>query len=481
VLVVAYNAASTLASVLDRLPQSFRARVDHVMLCDDASQDSTYLIGLGYRTLTDLPLSVVRHPENLGYGGNQKAGYRWAIDHGLDIVVMLHGDGQYAPEVIEDLVRPLEEGWCDAVFGSRMIDRKSARKGGMPLYKHLGNRILTRYENTLAGTDLSEWHSGYRAYRVDALRDIAFETNSNGFDFDTEIILQLHDAGKTIHEVPIPTYYGDEICHVNGMKYARDVVVDVTRYRLHKLGFRTGGASFADSAYELKLSPASSHGQLLEWMAKRAPSRVLDVGCSDGRFGALLREQGHHVTGVDISKHDSVGEHLDEFYEADLNQGLPDGLDARYDVVVAADVLEHTIDPHALLSQLRDVLTPRGVLLTSVPNFAHWYPRLRVASGRFEYDRRGILDSGHLRFFTRKSFDRLVRRSGMEVTRRGVVGLPVEVLERGGNAPQRAARLVGRIDRAGVAVWPTMFGYQFLYELRPVRSPLNGFTSHPDG
>lgn len=478
VLIVAYNAASTVASVLDRLPLSFRARVDHVMLCDDASQDSTYLVGLGYRTLTDLPLSVVRHPENLGYGGNQKAGYRWAIDHGLDIVVMLHGDGQYAPEVIEDLIRPLEQGWSDAVFGSRMMDRKSARKGRMPFYKYFGNRILTRYENALAGMNLSEWHSGYRAYRVDALRDIAFETNSNGFDFDTEIILQLHDAGKTIHEVPIPTYYGDEICYVNGMKYARDVVADVTRYRLHKLGFRTSGPSFSETSYELKLSPSSSHGQLLEWMSKRPPSRVLDVGCCDGRFGALLREQGHHVTGVDIAKHDNVGENLDAFIEADLNQGLPEGLDATYDVVIAADVLEHTVDPHQLLTQLREVLTPRGVVLASVPNFAHWYPRLRVALGRFDYDRRGILDSGHIRFFTGRSFERLVRRANLDITRRGVVGLPVEVLGRGGSAPERITTLVAKLDRTGVVVRPTLFGYQLLYELRPARSRLIDFAPH---
>jgi glycosyltransferase involved in cell wall biosynthesis len=478
VLIVAYNAASTVASVLDRLPMSFRARVDQVMLCDDASQDSTYLVGLGYRTLTDLPLSVVRHPQNLGYGGNQKAGYRWAIDHGLDIVVMLHGDGQYAPEVIEDLIRPLEEGWSDAVFGSRMMDRKSARKGRMPFYKYFGNRILTRYENALAGMDLSEWHSGYRAYRVDALRDIAFETNSNGFDFDTEIILQLHDAGRTIHEVPIPTYYGDEICYVNGMKYAHDVIADVTRYRLHRLGFRTSGPSFSETSYELKQSPSSSHGLLLEWMSKRPPSRVLDVGCSDGRFGALLRQQGHHVTGVDVAKHDNVGENLDAFIEADLNEGLPQGLDAAYDVVIAADVLEHTVDPHHLLTRLLEVLAPRGAVLVSIPNFAHWYPRLRVVLGLFDYDRRGILDSGHLRFFTRSSFERLVRRTNLDITRRGVVGLPVEVLGRGGPAPERITRVVAKLDRAATAVRPTLFGYQLLYELRPIRNLQNGFTQH---
>ena len=125
VLVVAYNAASSLAGVLDRIPTDFRHRVTTVMVFDDHSDDSTYLVGLGYRQVTsDLPLEVIRHPQNLGYGGNQKAGYRRAVELGLDIVVLLHGDGQYAPELLPEIVAPLERGECDAVFGSRMLRRR---------------------------------------------------------------------------------------------------------------------------------------------------------------------------------------------------------------------------------------------------------------------------------------------------------------------------------------------------------------------
>lgn len=467
VLVVAYNAQSTLTSVLDRLPVSFRERVDHVLVCDDASQDATHAVSLAYQTTnSDLPLTVIRQPRNLGYGGNQKSGYRWAIEHGLEIVVLLHGDGQYAPEVILDLVGPLADGSADAVFGSRMITRGAARRGGMPAYKFVGNRILTTLQNAIAGLDLSEWHSGYRAYRVDSLTDIAFDTYSDGFDFDTEIILGLHAAGKTIREVPIPTYYGDEICYVNGVRYAKDIVADVARFRLSKMGFGSDEA-LVDDAYELKRSPDSSHGRLLQWLGDKSPGRVLDVGCSDGSFGEQARRRGHRVIGVDVVKHDGVGERLDGFVEADLNAGLPAETGDDFDFVVAGDVLEHTIDPGRLLCDMADRLRSGGAILVSVPNFAHWYPRTRVALGRFDYDQRGLLDRGHVRFFTRRSFERLIGECDLSIGRRDVVGSPIEVLDRGRRTPMgRVAGAAGRVDRAATKVWPTMFGYQFLYELQ---------------
>lgn len=469
ILVVAYNAASTLASVLDRIPNEFRPRIKEVFVCDDASGDATYLVGLGYKQLSaDLPLTIVRHPQNLGYGGNQKAGYRMAIEHGLDIVVLLHGDGQYAPESLPDLVAPLERNECDAVFGSRMMHPKAALRGGMPRYKYLGNRVLTKFENACLGTNLSEFHSGYRAYSVAALRSIPFERNTDDFNFDTQIIVQLHDAGKRIVEVPIPTYYGDEICYVNGMKYARDVTMDVLGYRMHKAGFGTGSIATAGDEYRLKTDDDSSHGRILARLSHESPKSILDLGCSAGRLAEGLRSAGHRVVGVDNVELPGVHERVDRFFAADLDQGIPDEVGTGFDIVLCADVIEHTRDPYALLMDARSRMRPGGVLIASVPNFGHWYPRARVVLGAFDYDQRGILDSTHLRFFTRTSFIRLCRRAGFSVRRVEPVGVPLELLAEGASPVVRAG---GRVEGALIALLPKLFAYQFIFELDGAEGP----------
>jgi 2-polyprenyl-3-methyl-5-hydroxy-6-metoxy-1,4-benzoquinol methylase len=470
ILVVAYNAASTLAQTLDRIPVDFRGEIHEVLVGDDHSQDATHLVALGYQQISpDLPLTIVRHAENLGYGGNQKWGYRYAIEQGWDVVVLLHGDGQYAPELLPSIIEPIVEGRAEAVFGSRIMNQGEARRGGMPAYKYAGNRILTTFQNAVVGTDLTEWHSGYRAYDVKALAKLPLEDNADGFNFDTEIIIQLHEAGYRIHEIPIPTYYGDEICYVDGMGYAKDVTKDVLRYRAHKLGFGTGEKAFATSAYDLKEGADSSHGRIQRWMSLRPPSRVLDLGCSDGELGARLMEMGHEVVGVDFEEHKGVREKLTDFFQADLEQGIPEGVGGDYDVVLCADVLEHVRRPERVLDDARAALRPGGSVITSIPNFAHWYPRARVAIGRFDYDARGILDRSHLRFFTKRSFAHLVQSAGWSIRRQESIGLPLEVVDRGASSTGGSSfrTIVRRADRALVGLRPQLFAYQFIYELAP--------------
>jgi len=232
VLIVAYNAKDTLGRVLDRIPQDFAQQIDSILVCDDASTDNTHQVGLGYKSGSKLPLTIVRHEINLGYGGNQKTGYQWALEKNLDAVILLHGDGQYAPEYLPQMVEPIISGRADVVFGSRMITQGGARKGGMPLYKYVGNKILTYLQNSLAKVSLTEWHSGYRAYSVSALRKVNFLKNSDYFDFDSQIILQMIGARQRITEIEIPTFYGDEISRVNGIKYGLKILIHTLKFRL---------------------------------------------------------------------------------------------------------------------------------------------------------------------------------------------------------------------------------------------------------
>jgi glycosyltransferase involved in cell wall biosynthesis len=470
ILIVAYNAGSTLESVLDRIPESYRPSIDLVLVSDDFSTDSTYQVGLAYQSESDaLPITVVRQRRNLGYGGNQKFGYRWLIEHGLDIAVLLHGDGQYAPEALPAMVAPLLEGRADVVIGSRMLGN-GALAGGMPLYKYVGNKILTRFQNKVSGLTLSEWHSGYRAFALAALDKIPFEENSDGFDFDTEVLLQLYDSDARIAEVPIPTYYGDEICHVNGLAYAKDVCVDVVRYRFARLGFGASHLARWSTAYAWKDAPDGSHRVVLRTVEDSEPRRVLDLGCAGGFLAAELRKQAHFVVGIDAAPPRGAANKVDRLVVADLDAGLPGKAveEGPFDLILAADVLEHLRDPAQLLGELHEVCTADAVLIASVPNIGHWYPRLRIGIGRFDYDHRGILDSTHLRFFTWRSFTGMAYRAGWLVEQRRLTGLPLEILDRDGGASRkrRLRAAVVRVDQVGRAVWPSLFAYQYVAVLR---------------
>ena len=194
---------------------------------------------------------------------------------------------------------------------------------------------------------------------------------------------------------------------------------------------------------------------------------MLDVGCFDGRFADLVRRLGHHVTGLDVAKHDGVADRVDAFVEADLNQPLPDSLEDSYDLVVAGDILEHVVEPQELLAGLVSRVAPGGQLLVSVPNFGHWYPRGRIAAGRFDYDQRGPLDRGHVRFFTRATIERLFASCDLRIIEQRTVGTPFDTIigDPGKGARHRLLSAAGRTDEVMTKVWPGMFAYQLLYRL----------------
>jgi SAM-dependent methyltransferase len=213
--------------------------------------------------------------------------------------------------------------------------------------------------------------------------------------------------------------------------------------------------------YNFKEHDGSSHAVILEMIAGRKPSRILDLGCSSGLLAEQMRARGHFVVGVDNAELPGVRARTDSFFVADLAEGIPAEVGTGYDVIVAGDVVEHLPRPLETVRQIAGLLRPQGQLLLSVPNFSHWYPRLRVATGLFGYDRRGILDQTHLRFFTRRSLRRMVTGAGFDILEEKATGLPLGAVSSGG----LASRVVRMIDRALVGAWPTMFGYQYVMRL----------------
>lgn len=466
--VVAYNASSTLSSVLDRIPAELRPRLSEICVFDDASTDSTYLVGKGYQHVRDMPqLRVFRNTVNRGYGGNQKLGYRYAIDNGFDFVVLLHGDGQYAPEAMPNLLQPLIDGQADAVFGSRMMEKGGARRGGMPLYKFVGNKILTRFENAVLGMDLSEFHSGYRVYSVEALKKIPFEANSDGFHFDTQIIVQLQAAGLRIKEVPIPTYYGDEISRVNGMKYAFDVCKSVVEFRLHQSGVvsRPEYAHVEPSPYSEKFSPFSSHRRIVD--AVPAGSKVLDVGCAGGYLARKLADKQCSVVGVDVHEDAAARAACAAFHVSDLDGGAWAPPERDFDRILFADVLEHLRDT-SILDRAKEWLKPGGEIIASTGNIALWYMRLALLRGQFQYSPRGILDRTHVHLYTRDSFRELIRAAGYRITKEDWTVIPIEKLASTVPALEKPLILIDSVQYAFARARPELFAYQFVVQAEPL-------------
>lgn len=231
--ILTYNAENQIRKTIERIPESIRGKFAEIFVIDDSSIDRTLEEVLWVRK--DLAISnlrIFKTPYNQGYGGNQKIGYTYALRRNFDYVIMLHGDGQYPPEKLSRIIDKFKN-TPDAVFGSRMMNKMQALKGGMPVYKWIGNQILTSVENAILGTSLTEFHSGYRSYSVALLKDVPFLENSDDFHFDTDIVIQLTSLKKKVEEIQMPTYYGGEVCHVNGMWYAWNCIWSCIKYRLH--------------------------------------------------------------------------------------------------------------------------------------------------------------------------------------------------------------------------------------------------------
>lgn len=228
----AYNAEKTLKKTYGDIPKDV---VDQVIVVDDDSSDKTVKIA------KSLNLPVYVHEQNLGYGGNQKTCYKQALKAGADIVVMIHPDYQYDATLTEELIRPILKNRFDIMLGSRIRSRKEALKGGMPLYKYISNRILTFIENIILGLNLSEYHTGFRAYGKGVFDKVSLDSFSNDFVFDQQILISAHNLGFTIGEIAVPVRYFPEASSINfsrSVKYGLMILYTLLLYMLNNIGFR---------------------------------------------------------------------------------------------------------------------------------------------------------------------------------------------------------------------------------------------------
>jgi glycosyltransferase involved in cell wall biosynthesis len=230
VVLPAYNAGRTLARMVAQIPPGC---ADELLVVDDGSRDDTAEVA------ESLPVTLVRHQRNRGYGANQKTCYRSALERDAELVVMLHADYQYDARVIPAALDILRLGVCDVVLGNRIRTRREALAGGMPRSKYLANRVLSLIQNVATGQNLGEWHSGFRAYRRAVLETVPFERNSDDFVFDSQFLLQAVHFGFKLGDVPMPVSYHDEASSISLRRsavYGSQTLWMLARFWLHRLG-----------------------------------------------------------------------------------------------------------------------------------------------------------------------------------------------------------------------------------------------------
>lgn len=469
IFIVAYNAQHHLEKVLNRIPQSIFNYNYEILIIDDSSTDETFKIGKNYQSLhKHLNLKILYNPNNQGYGGNQKLGYYYSILNNFDLVVLLHGDGQYAPEILEDIIAPILNGSADAVIGSRMLKKGDALWGGMPVYKYIGNRILTFLQNKVLKSNLTDFHSGYRAYSVKMLKTLPFQRNTNDFHFDTQILIQLFLKKAIVKEIPIPTYYGDEICYVNGVKYAWNVMKTSILSRLHSIFIlyqREFDLNMDDNSYySLKLGYTSSHSMAINTV--RPNSVVLDLGCNRGYIGKELKIKGCYVTGIDdIPIKDR--ENIDKFIKLNLNEVEKFPVIDKFDYILVLDVIEHLNDPESLLDIIREKSKLKcPTVIITVPNIAFFFIRFQLLFSHFNYGKRGILDLTHRRLFTYESLKKLCEASGYKIIK--IAGIPAPFPKALGK--NKISMFLLNLNKVLIFLSKGMFSYQIYIEATPAPS-----------
>ena len=472
IYVVTYNHEGFIEKTLSRIDESlFDNYETEILVNDDSSKDDTLriLINIKKNFNKKVQFTILSNPKNLGYGGNQKIGYFYAIKHNFDHVVLLHGDGQYKPEIMGDLLEILEKENAKAVFGSRMISKFGALKGGMPIYKFIGNKILTYLQNKILKSNLSEFHSGYRVYDVQALKKIPFYLNSNDFSFDTEIIIQFLILKLRISEVPIPTYYGKEISYVNGLYYAYRIIIESLKSNIQKFGMlyeKKYDLIDDEIKYVYKKNFTSTHS--ISFKTIKDNSLILDVGSGQGDLiRHLVNEKNCKVIGIDKNVKTISSKNI-EFVSCDLNKELPNLDYLKFDYILFLDVIEHLENPEDFLKKLYEKISENEKIeiVISTPNISFFIIRFMLLFGFFNYGKRGILDKTHTRLFTFQSFKKLIEDSNYKIIT--TTGIPAPFpLAIGENL---LSKILINFNKLAINIWRSFFSYQILCKIKPNKS-----------
>jgi len=347
------------------------------------------------------------------------------------------------------------------VFASRMLRKNMALKGGMPLYKWIGNQILTAFENRMLGAKLSEFHTGFRAYTVAALQRIPFVFNSDDFHFDTEIIIQALANKWKITEVAVPTYYGDEQCHVNGLEYAYNCTKAVLQYHLVYLGLfyqrNYDFGLFEADNYQFKKSPNSLHQYVVRKGDFRPDMTTIELGANRGILSSHVAQKVKQHLAIDLHLPDLAGAAVAR--TMNLNDQFSGLLPQKhFDACLALDVIEHMDEPENFLTELFEILKVKGRLYISTANICYLPIRLAIFFGQFNYGKRGILDRTHKRLFSVSSFKKILNQYGYEVNE--IKGFAPPLTDLISN--RRFMRIFEKIHTVFSRFFPSLFAYNFL-------------------
>lgn len=469
IFITARDAESFIEQVLESLQAYVGDGIHHrteILVIDDESQDSTLRKAAQYQaSRPDVPITVLSNPKQQGYGGNQKLGYVYAIQNQFDVVVLLQGDNTYPPDYIPRMIAPVLTGEADAVFGTRMLNPRVSLIGHMSLTAWFGTQTLANFLNRILGSQLSEFHTSYRAYNVTALASVPFSANSDSYDFDTDIIIQLLGTGKVIQEIPVPAHYQDDTSRRHRIRYGFRSLRTAIQSQLVPRGiyYHPKFDYNADnSVYTLKLGYPSSHQFALDHI--RPGSTVMDLGCGPGFMARELAKKQVRTISVDRFILPETQQYSYQTIQADVEAMDFDTQTDPIDTVLILDIIEHLKSPETFLLKLRQRYAdddPNIVITTA--NISFIVTRLSLLFGQFNYGKRGILDMDHTRLFTFASLRRALQNTGYEILEEQGIPAPFP-LALGQTA---LAKVLLKLNSWLIRISKPLFAYQIALVVKP--------------